>query len=210
MAERDLTEILEHVGKTLQDAAHARNEAPAPWDDLPPLAKRSLKEALLPIVLATLECIDKNPADAASNTPNKVMQPYDWNSRDYPADMFPDAYENQEHQHDLSTCSVWVLHLNIRPEAKGAVLERMSELPETTGAFIYGDSWEEWGEKSKGDDDMHLAIYFKANPREAWRIGSHIADHALVAAQRASNDAINTAFAISTSGDYAEQLREPA
>jgi len=146
----------------------------------------------------------------------KVMRLYDYRSDQYPAELFPDHYENQDHQHDIYTATVWTLHLNVHPEAREAVLERVSQLPEATGEYTYGDSWREWGEETADDDDRHMCIYFTAEPKQAYRVGAHIADHVHVVATRARSDLLvlleathpNLNFAISTSGDYSQQLQE--
>jgi hypothetical protein len=178
------------------------------WESLSPVDKRNYKESLLPVITDVLDALE---SDQVKPTEAKQMVPYGYNNGDR---RDPRWYENQHPlQHDTTTATVWTLHLNVRPEHKDAVLERMSVMPEVTGEFTYdGDSWKEWGEATKNASDQHLAVYFHATPAKAKDIGAHLADHAQFAVARAYGaDAlgvmnISPTHAVSTSGDYAEQV----
>ena len=154
----------------------------------------------------------------------KQMRVYNYNSQVDGGN--PALYENQPHQHDLYSCDVWALHLDIPAEAKDAVLEVLRKLPEEhgiTGEYTYGDSFQEWGE----GEGTHLVVYFKHDntvyadqPWSVWWAGERIANiaYAIVFA-RTEDDTllmkraklptgatVTTHFAVSTSGDYAEQV----
>lgn len=113
-------------------------------------------------------------------------------------------FEGDPQMCDTAQATVWVLHLNVHPSVKDAVLERMSELRDTTGFYNYGDSFEAWGETSQGDDDKHLAIYFRARHPlgRAYLTGAHLWAHATVA----GGSRVGVNFAVSTAGDFAEQI----
>lgn len=135
-------------------------------------------------------------------------------------------YEDDDRFHNKATTTVWALHMNVRQDQLQAVLDRMAMLPETTGEYSYGDSWEEWGEPAKGADDKHLTVYFtlKAYPpgdapesagdramarmEVAWWVGYHLHNHASTAVLLSNNTSrpLREAFAVSTPGDFAEQV----
>lgn len=112
-------------------------------------------------------------------------------------------YEMDDVQLSTDTATVWALHLRVDQGAKGEVKRAVgTELPpdltsRITGEFTYGDSWEQWGEECQGDDDIHMVIYYKAAPEEACAVGTKIAESLCATRDR---------FAVSTAGDYAEQL----
>lgn len=154
-----------------------------------------------------------------------LMKMREYNAGDDPG--ITGLYESDPAQCDKETATAWALHMNIPEAARDAVLERMSELAAVdsgvdlnhkvhgvTGRYTYGDSYVEWGEPSRGDDDKHMVIYFDAEntkytnqPNRAWWIGRHIADHAHVVVTRAIGDAaLDVTFAVSAAGDWAEQL----
>ena len=128
----------------------------------------------------------------------------EWNEYDYNGnDTSRSWYEHDPVLLDAATATVWALHLHVPdgPEARGEVLKRLSLLPHVTGEFTHGDSWSEWGEPKDGEDDCHMVIYYRAAPHRAWEIGVEIAN-------RTGLDMDPTKFAVSTAGDYAEQVTE--
>lgn len=177
------------------------------WDTLGAVQKLNYKSTLLPIITSVLEALE---SEQVKPTEAKIMHVYDWTSFQQRETGIA-GYEDDVNQHDKATCTTWVLHMNLHPLVKDAVLERMAVLPETTGEYTYGDSWTEWGEPTTDDTDRHMAIYFDATPRRAAEIGTHLANHATFAGMKAlgGDGADIPPFAISTSGDYAEQLEVP-
>ena len=164
------------------------------------------------------EVLHRALAQVDDTRSRKSMIPYAYNKGDR---NDPRWYENQHPiQHNTSTATVWTLHLNARPEILGAILTAMSEASETTGEYTYeGDSFQEWGTPAeeyakfnKGDpmDDQHLAIYFRAKPEDAAILGASLATQASDAARMALHGydalALPLPHAVSTAGDYAEQV----
>lgn len=120
-------------------------------------------------------------------------------------------YESDPTQLSLDTATVWVLHLKCPPSAAPLVLERLAQIPDTTGEYLDGDSWVEWGEEPADEDDHHLAIYYRArNYGRARSVGEHLRTHAQSACLRAGIDLSfpDTDYAISTAGDFAEQIKD--
>lgn len=197
----DLTTIADEVAQTEWDrlvAQRATAGVPGPvWDNLDKFTRQQFKSNLLPIITAVLDAIDKAEANAIKP---KQMVDYDYANADR---TDPRWYENQDHQHDVTTATVWVLHLHVRPEDKDAVLERMALHACPTGEYTYGDSWRQWMETSEGDDDVRLGIYINAPTDSAARLADTLALNAAFASR---NPNIATDYALSTAGDFAEQL----
>jgi hypothetical protein len=148
--------------------------------------------------LSLLRDVRASHSERKEDPPMKPMIEYVYNSstRDDPR-----WYENQPHQHDVSTATTWALHLHVKGESdRDLILDRMAALLEATGEYTYGDSWRQWGEPAEGDDDLHMVVYFTARPDDAARVGGHLATHATFAARSSTM----LSFAVSTSGDYAE------
>lgn len=206
----DLTTVADqvaeaHWGRQLAAAKIAEeSKAQRTWDKLPANIKHSVKSGLLPIITDVLNALE---SDQVKPTEAKQMVEYGYDKGDR-AD--PRWYENQHPlQHDTATATVWALHLNLHESVLKPVLERMSVLPETTGEYTYGDSFREWGATPPDDEsDGHLVIYFHATPTQAASIGYHMANHATIAAMQAfgAQGANIPPYAVSTAGDYAEQL----
>lgn len=176
-----------------------------PWHELEPLAKLNFKSSLLPVITDVLDALE---SDQVKPTEAKKMVPYGFNEGDR---SDPRWYENQlPTQHDTATATVWTLHINVHPSAKDAMLERASVLPETTGEFIYGDSWREWGEETDDDTNRHLGIYFDATPARAFQVAEHLCNHLVMAAVKAAGAQGGSMpeWHVSTAGDWAEQVRE--
>lgn len=186
------------------------------WDSLDLVQKRNYKETLLPIVTDVLEALE---SDKVLPTEAKQMVPYAYIKSDRDD---PRWYENQHPlQHDTSTATVWCLHVEAGPKIVQPILERMSVLPETTGEYLFdGDKWVEWGtpieDRSGGPaglDEQHLAIYFHATPATAQEVGLRLAEYATQAAIAVLDPyerlAMPLPHAISTSGDWAEQVPTP-
>lgn len=206
----DLTTVAEMVAKkhwTRELAAAPitdESKAQRTWDKLPALAKHNIKEQLLPVITDVLDALE---SETVKPMPAKQMGEYNYSSR---TDTSSSFYENIDAMHDMSTCTVWVVHMNVHPSVKDAVLESMSTMAETTGEYTYGDSWKEWGEDTDDDTNRHLAIYFDATPNRAKEVGDFLVTVATFAAMRSmkGDNATIPPHAISTSGDYAEQFRD--
>lgn len=206
----DLTTVLDTVSEKRWTAAREdalKNSVVTPeeypdWENLSAVHKRNFKESLLPVVTDVLEALE---SDQVKPTEAKQMVDYDYLNADRKDPRF---YENQPEQHDTATATVWALHLHVHPSVADAVLERMSVMPETTGEFTFGDSWRQWGEPTEGEHDGHMVVYFHATPVQAAAIGFNLANHATFAAMTAlgGDNADIAKYAVSTSGDYAEQL----
>jgi hypothetical protein len=155
------------------------------------------------------ECLHRTLAQLDEVPERKAMLPYAYTKSDRDD---PRWYENQHPlQSDTTTATVWTLHLNVRPEALGAVLNAMAEAPETTGEYTYeGDSWVEWGTPTADLDDQHLAVYFRSKPEDAAILGASLATQASNAARTSLTgyDVLTLPLPhhVSTSGDYAEQV----
>lgn len=155
------------------------------------------------------EILHRSLAQVGDVRSRKQMIPYGYTKGDRED---PRWYENQHPlQHDTATATVWVLHLNARPEILGPILSAMSEADETTGEYTYeGDSWIEWGTPTADLDDQHLAIYFRSKPEDAAILGASLATQANAAAHQVLNgyDTLTLPLPhhVSTSGDYAEQV----
>jgi hypothetical protein len=132
-----------------------------------------------------------------------------------------DSYERSHPtQHDTTTATVWVVHMQVEEPLLNTVLERMAVSPNTTGEYGFGDSWTEWGEAPHGPTDLHLAVYFRAKPHTAYATAMHLWSAASIAAGRANGallarlkgttttPGVGNDFAVSTSGDFAEQIKE--
>jgi len=176
------------------------------WNDLGPIEKHNYKGTLLPLITDVLNALE---SDQVQPTEAKVMYVYGFEGTNV-SGHDPRFYENVDTMHSLDTCTVWALHMHVHPSAVNAMLERAAVLTETTGEYTYGDSWTEWGEETEDDADRHQTVYFVATPARAKDVGDHIANSLTVAGVRAlGGDMGNVpAHAISTSGDYAEQIKE--
>lgn len=128
------------------------------------------------------------------------MQEYVYNVDSTVGDLSSGKYESNPRECNKATASVWAVHLNCRPESKQAVLDKAPLWGRgLTGEYTFGDSWTEWGGQPSDDNDNHLVIYFRAiGPATARILGIELATHL--------GFTDPTRFAISTSGDYAEQL----
>lgn len=126
-------------------------------------------------------------------------------------------YEDDPRECSTDTASVWVVHLNAQlcsTKAIEVVLDRVGMVGQNlrvTGEYAFdGDSWEEWGTPATDDyQHKHLAIYYHASPSEAFLIGERIAIFAFAYLQATMvnpRSLTPTDFAISTAGDYAEQV----
>lgn len=213
----DLTTVADKVAESawtrlLNEARDKGFEKEVPeWADLGAVQKLNYKTTLLPIITDVLDALE---SEQVKPTEGRQMVPYAYDTGDRDD---PRWYENQEHQHSTETATVWALHLH-PPYAdkepgenffRDRILERMSVLPEPTGEFTFGDSWTEWGEPAHDEDDLHMVVYFHATPDRAKGIGMHLANHAAFACYGHANTGVT--YAVSTSGDYAEQLnQEPA
>lgn len=118
-------------------------------------------------------------------------------------------YENQNHQHDQSTCTTWAIHLNIYEQELAKVLQVLSERDYTTGQYVFGDSWKEWGEEAEGAHDLHFVGYFTLDgtrtgtkAERAERIADSLAKHVVESLSRP------LVYVVSTSADWAEQPYE--
>lgn len=118
------------------------------------------------------------------------------------------SYEQREHQSDKSTATVWCLHIRCIDAADAeALLHHFEEhfpVRWLTGEYLF-QSWEVWGEESKGEHDLSLVVYFTAdNPETAYLNAKYMAQTAYCWQP--------SRIAISTSGDWAEQfdVRGPA
>lgn len=146
-----------------------------------------------------------------------IMQPYD-----NPATC-TDKYENDPVQCDKNTATYWALHMRVHPDQYEAVMQRMAlctqwseEKP--TGEYLWGDSWVEWGDTPRSENDMHLTVYFDSDPSPefigkgwtrqdwAWYVGQHLHNHAVYAVEQAGLGDLPLDFAVSTAGDFAEQV----
>jgi len=112
----------------------------------------------------------------------------------------PRWYENQPEQLDPQKATVWALHLHVDADEYHKIMKVAPNLPRITGEYTYGDSWLEWGEENKGDDDGHLVLYFDAYHDHADAVGSSIVSFLLSTINRPIPD-----YAVTTAGDYAEQ-----
>lgn len=176
------------------------------WADVPPVGKHNFKSNLLPIITDVLEALE---SDQVKPTEGKEMVEYDYGNSKLAGRDDPRWYENQHpDQHDVSKATVWVMHMPLAEEGLPAALERMSVMPETTGEYTFGDSWIEWGEPATEDSGKRLGIYFHATPAQAYGIGYHLANHVTIAVLRSSpeREVDVPPYAVSTSGDFAEQL----
>lgn len=128
---------------------------------------------------------------------SRVMAPYVF------VNGGPNTYEDDNINLNLDTCRIWALHLRIPQDvSKEEILHRVGHSPYVTGEYLDEvDSWTEWGEP-QGEDDGHLVIYFQSLPQFAARRGEHLAILAVGQALQPAD------FAISTSGDFAEQFKE--
>lgn len=170
------------------------------WAQIPPVARHGFKASILPLVTDILDALEGAKPEV------KRMVFYDYLNNDR---SDPRWYENQHpEQHDVKTATVWALHINLHASCKDAVLERLALVPEVTGEYTYGDSWGQWGEEVEGDDDGHMVIYFHSPPEQATFIGYHLANHVTFAAMKklGGDSATIPAHAVSTAGDYAEQI----
>lgn len=152
-----------------------------------------------------------------------MMKPY--NAGDDPG--VTGTYESDERQCRKDTATAWALHVNFPPEFTGTVLALLNEMLalQESGERDYGlvgryldegDSWEEWGEPSKGDHDHHFVVYFSGEntryadqPDRVWWLGSDIATHIYMRVIRSAEETFhpNLTFAVSTAGDFAEQVK---
>jgi hypothetical protein len=200
----DLTAVADYVAKRSHDRVrekalreHRLNDDQIPtWESLSPYGKQQAKSLLLPLITDVLDALE---SDQVKPTKAKSMIEYKHSER---------YYENRPSQCDKRTATVWCVHINVHPSAVDAMLERASVLEETTGEYIYGDSWKEWGERTDDDTDRHLAIYFHATPERAEAIGNHIATSLTMAAVKAAGGDSGPIppHAVSASGDWAEQV----
>lgn len=121
----------------------------------------------------------------------------------------PRFYENQPAECRIGTAKHWTVHFQVPDsESVGLVLDRVRQLSGAglTGEYVYGDSWIAWGEKPQNDDDKVLHLYFVAEtPELARQRGTHIANHAYFSVR----NTVSIDYAISTAGDWAEQIPSP-
>lgn len=179
-----------------------KDEKLAEWADLEPVSKTNFKSTLLPIITSVIDALEADEVQPFEAKP-MVEYAYDASTRDDPR-----WYENQPDEHDTSKASVWVMHMPLAENCLSAALERMALMPETTGEYTYGDSWIEWCEPATEDSGKRLGIYFRATPAQANGIGYHLANHCTIAAMHSlgGDNATIPPYAVSTAGDFAEQL----
>ena len=72
--EGSLTEILEHVARTIQDSP-PEDQAPR-WESLDLNQRRAMKQALLPIVMAALDKVDSEPIYLVTDIEGERVEVY--------------------------------------------------------------------------------------------------------------------------------------
>ena len=224
-SEGNLTEIVEQVSSRAFDRMR-RDDAPT-WEQLDRYTQQQVKQDLLPIIMDVLDIVDNEPkpddpvrldgALSESHFATYALLHGDdfWQHYRF-VEGHGGSYENDHpKQHDIQTATAWCLHLEVQePRRVRPILEALANVPvratsgRLTGEFIEeGDSFAEWGEPREEGQSGRLGIYFvAASIPEAQATGNFMAGIALRAAGEFADD-LAKHYAISTAGDYAEQIR---
>jgi len=112
------------------------------------------------------------------------------------------SYEQQRHQHNKNTATVWCMHIRCIDESDLEWLLKHFEehfpVKWLTGEYVI-TSWKTWGEEPADANDISLVVYYTADsPQTAFLNGKYMAQTAYCWQP--------SRIALSTSGDWAEQI----